>query len=239
MSKKTLEHFQASMWWNPLSVDTLTLRSPLTPAECTQRLQAATYQSPFGRWQEPDPDLLFTGMVGDSWFTLAKLTPGFRNTFRPILHGTILQETGGGTCIRLALDEFPVAILFAIIYPFYVFSTLLSYKEQEFLVESVAQLLEAADYPEGYVPSTMPYLPAPLTARVAGTGAAGSVIWAIVWLMLIGPVGALLLDNGVAPFGNATVLGGWMLQGASLGFWFGGVAFFLYRALRQRASKQS
>jgi hypothetical protein len=154
MSKKTLEHFRASMWWNPLTVDTLTLRSPLTPAECTQRMHAHTYQSPWGPayGQELDPDLLFAGMVGDNLFMLA--------------------------------------MMFAIVYPFYVFSTLLSLKEQEFLVESVAQLLEASDYPEGYVPSTLPsYLYTPLPARVAGSGggAAASVmsaiIWAIAWLL--------------------------------------------------------
>ena len=113
-------------------------------------------------------------------------------------------------------------------------------------------LLEASDYPEGYVPSILPsYPPTPLTARVGGSsagraagGAAACVIceiiWAMAWLVLIGPVGALLLINVLGrPFADATVLGRWMVEGASLGFWFGGVAFFLYRALRQRASKTS
>ncbi|MGO8950557.1 MAG: hypothetical protein ACLQUY_23445 [Ktedonobacterales bacterium] len=231
MSKKTLEHFRASMWWNPFTVDHLTLISPLTPAECTQRIQAHTYQSPWGPayWQESDPALLFAGIVGDSLFTLAKLTPGFRNTFRPILYGTILPETGGGASIRLALSEFPLAMLFGIVYPLYVFSTLLSFKEQEFLVNSVAQLLEASDDPELSVSGFL---------VGSGGGAAASVIWAIVWLLLIGPFGVLLLSKG-APFMDSTVLGRWILDGAYLGFWFGGVAFFLYRALRQRASKKS
>jgi hypothetical protein len=57
-------------------------------------------------------------------------------------------------------------------------------------------------------------------------------------LLLIGPVGFLLLINGAASM-DVTLLGSWMLDGVSLGFWFGGVAFFLYRALRQRASKKS
>jgi hypothetical protein len=91
-------------------------------------------------------------MVGDNRFTLVTLTPGFRNTFRPLLHGTIRPEPGGGASIRLALFAFPLAILFAIVYPFYVYSTHLSFKEQEFLVETVARLLEASDYPEPFLP---------------------------------------------------------------------------------------
>jgi hypothetical protein len=253
MSKKTLEHFRASMWWNPLTVDTLTLRSPLTPDECTQRMHAHTYQSLWRRafWEEHDPDLLFTGMVGDNLFMLTKFTPGFRNSFRPILHGTILLETGGGACIRLALSEFPIAMLFALVYPFYVFSALLSFQEQEFLVQFVAQILEASDYPEGYVPSIIPSYPGTLLpARVGGSsagraagGAAACVIceiiWALAWLMLIGPVGSLLLIDVLGrPFAVATVLGSWMVDGVSLGFWFGGVAFFLYRAHRLRPSNK-
>jgi hypothetical protein len=202
-------------------------------------------------WQEPDPDLLFTGMVGDNLFTLARLTPGFRNSFRPMLYGTILPETGGGACIRLALSVFPVAMMFAIVYPFYIFSMLLSYREQEFLVETVAEILEASDYPPGSVPSLMPFTPPPARAGSsrAGSSRAGSssgavpcvicaVLWALAWLMLIGPIGALLLIDG-ASFMRATVLGGWMLDGAALAFWFGGVAFFLYRAFRRKVSKTS
>lgn len=78
------------------------------------------------------------------------------------------------------------------------------------------------------------------TSRAAHStgGATVSVIWAIAWLLLIGPLGVDVLSNG-APLMESSALGRVILDVVYLTFWFGGVAFFLYRAIQKRASKKS
>jgi hypothetical protein len=95
------------MWWNPFTVEHMTLGTSLTPAECTGRIQAHIYCSLWAlrNGQDSDPTRPFAGVVRGNGFKLVKHTPRLSNWARPFLLGEVLLDPAGGSkiCLRLSL----------------------------------------------------------------------------------------------------------------------------------------
>ena len=88
-----------TMWWNPFTVERVTLRSPHTPDECRAGIRANIYTL----WHGVDPALPFNGRVRRNHFALCKNTPGLRSAFRPIAYGAVRADSVQGTVISIRL----------------------------------------------------------------------------------------------------------------------------------------
>ena len=99
MKELTTGSLQASVWWNPLTVEHLVLRTALPPEECSQRLRASL--STFRRG--PLDRTAFAGWAVGHGFALRNNSGGYRNDFRPFAFGMIAGDMSGGATIDLRL----------------------------------------------------------------------------------------------------------------------------------------
>jgi hypothetical protein len=116
MNELTTRDLTASIWWNPFTVERIRLRTPLSPDECIQRIQANINSYKYWRgenWRTDDPaERPFVGAARRDHFTLVKnsmstqdFLPVKRSSFRPIAKGEILPDAAnaGGSVISIRL----------------------------------------------------------------------------------------------------------------------------------------
>lgn len=111
MGELTTRDLTTSIWWNPFTIERIRLRTPLSPDECVQRIQANTYSYASWRWLGDDPEKRpFSGTAKRDQFALIKNTLQFRNSFRPNAKCVILPDAtsadGSIINIRLSLHVF-------------------------------------------------------------------------------------------------------------------------------------
>jgi len=103
----------ATMWWNPLTVERIRMRTRLSADDCAARMQAHIYSF----WQGTDPVRPFVGRIRQHRFTLyrnpARVSlSGFpyhlRNNMLPVAYGTLtaVGPTETLVTIHLALNRY-------------------------------------------------------------------------------------------------------------------------------------
>lgn len=88
-----------TIWWNPFTVERVSLTTSLTTDECIERLRANIYSF----WRGTDQSVPFLGTARRHRFTVVKNTPHFRNAFRPFAYGVLRSDGGNGTVISIRL----------------------------------------------------------------------------------------------------------------------------------------
>lgn len=103
----------ATMWWNPLTVERIRMRTRLPADDCAARIQAHIYSF----WKGTDPARPFVGRIRQHRFTLyrnpTRVSPsGFqyhlRNNMLPVAYGTLttVGPTETLVTIHLALNRY-------------------------------------------------------------------------------------------------------------------------------------
>ena len=87
------------------------IRTTLSPSEVEAKLRSITRARPsfLARLTEPGADARFEGEVEATHFRITRVI-GYRNSFLPVISGTLEQANGGTTvCLRMHLHPFVAA----------------------------------------------------------------------------------------------------------------------------------